>query len=71
MIEKDKSYTYKELDNMFDDAIAKTMEKLSKMFVQASAEHGEQVDSLSSFMFNTTNMVAMVELRKTIFGKEE
>ena len=61
-----KKYTMEQFEEMYDNAVMKTMEKLDKDFQEES-----KIDGIGMVAFSLQNMLAMIELKKELFEKGE
>ena len=67
-----KKYTMEQFEEMFDEAVVKTIDKLIKEFKENSKE--EMRNPMLEFAFSMQNTMAMCELKKMLFkesGKNE
>lgn len=64
-----KKYTMEEFEVIFNNAKIHALKKLDEDFEQATKDE-KGIDNLSKFAFSMQNMMAMIELQKEIFGKE-
>lgn len=63
-----KKYTMEQFEEMFDDAMIKAIEQLSKELT----EHvGKEIDGMKQFAFTMQNTMAMAELKKILFKEGE
>ena len=58
-------------EEIFDEAIVKTLEKLDKDFSKANDEKNKELDSMGMLAFSLQNMMAMTKLKETLFNKEQ
>lgn len=65
----DNSFEITEED--FDNAIVKTLEKLDKDYSKANDKNNKELNSMNMLVFSLQNLMAMQELKKTLFNKEQ
>lgn len=61
-----KKYTMDEFEKIYDEAMFKTIEELSKDLVEHA---GEKINGMQQLTFTMQNTMAMAELKKQIFKK--
>ncbi len=66
-MEKDGIFTMEQFKEIYDKAVAKTIESMNKIY----HEKKEDVDSMGELFWSLHNMLAFQELRKEIFKDEE
>jgi len=63
-----KKYTLKELEERYDKAVAKTLDKLEEDFERADEKR--ELNALQKLAFTMQNALVMAKLKEEIFEKE-
>lgn len=58
-------------EEVFDEAIVKTLEKLDKDFSESIDKKSKEINSMNMLVFTLQNMMAMEKLKETLFNKEQ
>lgn len=66
-----KKYTMKEFEEMYDKAVIKTEEKMTKDFKNTVDKTDKDIPPLAEFGFTLQNMLAMQKLKIELFRKGE
>ena len=66
-MEKNVVYTMEQFKEIYDKAVVKTIESMSKKY----DDNNEDDDSMGGFVWSLHNMLAFQELKKEIFKDEE
>ena len=68
MLEKNKKYTYKELEEIIEKAKLETIENLSKQYQDVA---GEDNNPIPQFVFSMQNMLATTKMAKILLGEDK
>lgn len=71
MLQKNRNYTYEELETIIKEAGKEACEKLDKDMEKAKKQNGNEKKDMGDLMFFMTNVIATHTMEKVLLGTDK